>query len=120
MQKNGKLIFLIFFLCSAIVGFGCSRMEDYIRDYEQRGLEVSSAKYDAIIQDLEQYVGKNTIELKKMLGKPSRVVSPSKWKDVEYDEEWVYAKGLIFLNKQYRIFYIKEDRVAHVEFGGIY
>lgn len=120
MELNKKFVFLMFFF---IVGFncvGCSSLNDYILENQREGLEITTAKHDAILADIEQHIGKNKKELRAILGEPSEIISPSSWKNVEYDEEWVYEKGIPFVNKQYRMFYIKDDVVIHVEFGGIF
>jgi len=70
---------------------------------------LTQAKHDVIVADIAHYVGKNKSELRKMFGAPSKVISPSTWNDVDYDAEWVYEQGIPFVNKQYRMFYIKDD-----------
>ena len=120
MGLSRKFVFLIFLF---IIGFnsnGCSSVEDYIRVNEEEGLEATQAKHDAIVADTAHYVGKNKSELRMMFGEPSKVISPATWNNVDYDAEWVYEQGIPFINKQYRMFYIKNDIVVHVEFGGIF
>jgi hypothetical protein len=87
---------------------------------EEEGLKSTVAKHDAIMNDLKQYIGKHKSELRTILGKPTRIVSPSIWNDIKYDEEWVYERGIFLINKQYRMFFIKDNIIAYVKFGGFY
>ena len=120
MELSKKLAPLILFFLAGSNFLGCASATDYLRKYQDQGLSITMDKYDTIMADIEQYIGKSKNELKEVLGKPTRTISPSTWKNVEYDEEWVYEQGVPFVNKQYRMFYIKEDIVIHVEFGGIF
>lgn len=120
MRKNRELLLQIALFCCAINCFGCSKIDNYIRTQEEIGLEITTAKYDSIMRDLKQYVGKSTTELRRILGEPSKIIFSSNVNGVKYDEEWIYAKGVVLLNKQYRMFYITNDIVVHVEFGGVF
>lgn len=115
-----KCLFLIFIFIIGLNFNGCSSGGEYIRTYEEEGLDATVAKHDAIVADIKYYIGKNKSELRKMFGEPAKIISPSTWNNVEYDAEWIYEQGIPFINKQYRMFYIKNDIVAHVEFGGIF
>jgi len=120
MGYSKKLMFLMIFFISGLTCVGCSSLEDYIRKNQSEALSATEAKLDVIIIDVEKYIGKNKEELRKSLGEPSQIICPSLWKGVKYDEEWVYEKGIPFVNKQYRMFYIKGGIVAHVELGGVF
>ncbi len=120
MELSRKFVLLISLFFTGLNFVGCSSIADSIRKSEEDALDATVAKHDVIMADMEQHVGKNKDELRRILGEPSKVISPSIWKSVTYDEEWVYERGIPFVNKQYRMFYIKDDVVTHVEFGGIF
>ncbi len=86
----------------------------------QRFFDDSVEELDAIKSGLDQFVGKHKNELQKEMGRPKKIVSPSNWDNVQYDEEWIYTRGIPLINRQYRMFYIKDDVVLHTEFGGIF
>jgi len=120
-MEYSKKFMLPIFLCILLVNCtGCSSIAENIKRNQEEALDATIEKHDAIVVDIEQYVGKHKDELRILLGEPSEVISPSTWNNVEYDEEWVYEQKISFVNKQYRMFYFQKDIVAHVEFGGVY
>lgn len=115
-----KLFYFIILLIFILTNVGCALIPDFSKLDGQEAFEASIDELNAIEAEIEQHIGKNKDELRTILGEPTEIISPSIWNNVRYDEEWVYSTGVIFFNKQYRMFYIKDDIVVHVEFGGIY
>jgi len=120
MEYTRKYFFLVLLSVVLLNCVGCTGMADRVRMDQQRSFDAATASYDAIKGDMKKYLGVHKSELRASLGEPSQRISPSVWDEVKYDEEWVYTRGVMFINKQYRLFYIKNDVVAHVEFGGIF
>ncbi len=69
---------------------------------------------------LDSYIGRNKEELQKLLGKPTKIISPSIEDRVQYDEEWQYITGIPMINQQFRIFYINKSKVVRTRLAGIF
>lgn len=117
LNKNLKFLIILFFLFYIA---GCANIEGYIRDSQQEAFESSIEKYDELVSNVKHHQGKTKDELKTALGAPSKIITPSDWKGVEYDEEWIYERGISLINKQYRRFYINNGVVVTAEFSGIF
>lgn len=117
LNRNCNFLIVLFGLFCFV---GCVSIEGYIRDSQQKAFENSIEKYDDLISDVRQHRGKTKDELKAVLGSPSRIIFFSYWEGVEYDEEWIYERGISLINKQYRRFYINNGVVITAEFSGIF
>ena len=112
--------FFFILIVFILIHVGCALVPDFSKLDGQGAFEASIDEKNAIEAEIEQNIGKHKNELRRILGEPTKIISPSVWDNVRYNEEWVYSTGITFLNKQYRMFYIKNDIVVHVEFGGIF
>ena len=120
MGYSSRYILFLISVILVLVQVGCVLIPNLSKLDGQEAFEATIAERDAIQADIEQYLGRHKEELRMLLGEPSEIISPSQWNNVKYDEEWVYSKGISFVTKQYRMFYIKEGIVVHVEFGGVF
>ena len=117
MVYNKSFFYFFILVVFILTHAGCALVPDFSKLDGQEAFEASIKERNAIEAEIEQYIGKHKNELRRIFGEPTEIISPSVWENVRYDEEWVYATGIGFLNKQYRMFYIKNDIVVHTEFG---
>ncbi len=115
-----KFKFILTIISLSVSLSSCTSLSDFLKLDDQEGFEASVAKLNSLNAEVKQHIGKHKDELRKIMGEPTKIISPSIWKNVNYDEEWEYSTGIILVNQQFRTFYIKDDKVADAEFNGIF